>query len=517
MLPALTSKTARPLPPPPSLYSKHSWWSDRNSIGATFSLHAATKPFLAYLYHRQVRQLLAKRASMAISDAEMNVLATYLIFQYTSSSTRVFVLQHISANICAYPEASQSVIGALVPCGVLSELLNSERQTIHEAASRLVAQLLGTSSRGDREDWFPMFSAVGNNTLGGPHGPRIVSAIHCFLRCTQLALEIDMPPASLCSKSLTDVMVFAHFPDVYEWIVTNIIEPLADSEEPQGGSSRILAGAWTHIYAQESRFFPPSSFHHRAPLTRYFAEQFLATKSSGDHITLLCLHILQLIASAFVPEDIRISLLKECASVIDRSPDSVMSLHVLSLVSTCFFLGSSLLAGPAEYQTATMKRRYAQWPGSSKPLAAYHWQSWNFTGSFWDSSINSPYRIPRSAPAGTSSKGIKTLVKLLQENPIGDMEMVRDCMIHAILRNAVFLRILLSTGINSSRDPRFAESARTIYLGAIKNTMFSRWLTADYPMSEPIEKLTKVASEPPSRQIKQWAREVLDELDAGTK
>ncbi|KAF7288851.1 Cytochrome P450 [Mycena chlorophos] len=327
MLPALTSTTARPLPAPPSLYSKHSWWSDRNSIGATFSLHAATKPFLAYLYHRQVHQLLAERTSMAISDAEMNVLATYLTFQYTSSSTKVFVLQHITANICAYPEASQSVIGALVPSGVLSELLNSERQSLHDAASHLVAQVLGTSSQDDKDDWFPMFSAVGNNTLGsGPHGPRIVSAIHCFLRCTQLALEIDIPSASLCSKSLTDVMVFAHFPDVYEWIVTNIIEPLTDSEEPQGGSSRILAGAWTHIRAQESRFFPPSS-----------------------------------------------------------------------------------------------------------------------------------------------------------------------------------------------RDPRFGESARTIYLGAIKNTKFLRWLTADYPMSEPIEKLTKVASESPSPQIKQWARDVLGELDAGTK
>src|ERR1700761_4359413 len=60
-----------PLMPPLSRFesrpSIHSWWSDSNPPGATFSLHAVTKPLIKYLYHRQARELVRTTQGIALS------------------------------------------------------------------------------------------------------------------------------------------------------------------------------------------------------------------------------------------------------------------------------------------------------------------------------------------------------------------------------------------------------------------------------------------------------------------
>jgi hypothetical protein len=63
---------------PPAPQSTYSWWSDRNSVGPTISIHAMAKPLIRLMYHSQVRTFIKKNRGIALSEATMQICFSYL-------------------------------------------------------------------------------------------------------------------------------------------------------------------------------------------------------------------------------------------------------------------------------------------------------------------------------------------------------------------------------------------------------------------------------------------------------
>ncbi|KAJ7051785.1 armadillo-type protein [Mycena amicta] len=72
-----------------------SWWSDSRTPGATFSLHAAAKPLMKLLYHRQAREYIKLHREDALDEHSVTVLKSYLEYPYISAETRVIVLEEL--------------------------------------------------------------------------------------------------------------------------------------------------------------------------------------------------------------------------------------------------------------------------------------------------------------------------------------------------------------------------------------------------------------------------------------
>ncbi|KAJ7491474.1 armadillo-type protein [Mycena galericulata] len=69
-----------PLTRQQTIASIHSWWSDSNPgiWGPTINLHAATKPLMRLMYHRQAIQFIEKSRGTPLSTETVEILSSYL-------------------------------------------------------------------------------------------------------------------------------------------------------------------------------------------------------------------------------------------------------------------------------------------------------------------------------------------------------------------------------------------------------------------------------------------------------
>jgi hypothetical protein len=79
-----------PLMPPltrqDTLASVRSWWSDSNSLlryGPTINLHAAAKPLIKLMYHRQAKELIRKNGDSELSTEMLETYWSYLPYVLT--------------------------------------------------------------------------------------------------------------------------------------------------------------------------------------------------------------------------------------------------------------------------------------------------------------------------------------------------------------------------------------------------------------------------------------------------
>ncbi|KAJ7217520.1 G-protein alpha subunit-domain-containing protein [Mycena rebaudengoi] len=78
--------------------SIHSWWSDSNPPGATISIHAAAKPLMRYLYHRQARELVRMNKGISLSREVVETFASYLTHKHVSHETKALVLHELATK-----------------------------------------------------------------------------------------------------------------------------------------------------------------------------------------------------------------------------------------------------------------------------------------------------------------------------------------------------------------------------------------------------------------------------------
>ncbi|KAJ7735177.1 armadillo-type protein [Mycena metata] len=87
-----------PLNSSPTHASIHSWWSDSNPAlrGPTINLHAATKPLLRILYHRQALNFIKANHFVPLSkEGVLSTLSSYLPLKYVFSSTKASIMREL--------------------------------------------------------------------------------------------------------------------------------------------------------------------------------------------------------------------------------------------------------------------------------------------------------------------------------------------------------------------------------------------------------------------------------------
>ncbi|KAJ7161855.1 armadillo-type protein [Mycena crocata] len=68
-----------------------SWWSDSNAPGATFSLHAAAKPLMKWMYHRDVLKFIKRQQGIPLSVETMGICSSYLEWKYVSDTSKIAI------------------------------------------------------------------------------------------------------------------------------------------------------------------------------------------------------------------------------------------------------------------------------------------------------------------------------------------------------------------------------------------------------------------------------------------
>ncbi|KAJ6514354.1 hypothetical protein C8R47DRAFT_1091011 [Mycena vitilis] len=113
---------------PPPLHrteSLHSWWSDSNSLGPTISIHAAAKPLMKLLYHRQVTSFIEGNGFGPLSATTMELCCSYLGFKYISPKTKILILRELRMRIASKEEAHTAVDSLTPNRDLVAELLRS--------------------------------------------------------------------------------------------------------------------------------------------------------------------------------------------------------------------------------------------------------------------------------------------------------------------------------------------------------------------------------------------------------
>ncbi|KAK7033771.1 hypothetical protein R3P38DRAFT_2772671 [Favolaschia claudopus] len=119
--------------------SVHSWWSDSNSIGPTISIHAAAKPLMRLMYHRQVRSFFKRNQDTPITPELIEICLGYLSYKYISPATKSLILKELDARIGLHSDRD---------AGLMFESM--------ELSSSLVSELLARSGADSLSSFWTM-------------------------------------------------------------------------------------------------------------------------------------------------------------------------------------------------------------------------------------------------------------------------------------------------------------------------------------------------------------------------
>ncbi|KAJ7850206.1 hypothetical protein B0H13DRAFT_2401428 [Mycena leptocephala] len=101
-----------PLTRQPTLDSVRSWWSDSNPTGPNINLHAASKPLMWLMYHRAATNFIAKNRGTTLSNEDMEIYSSYLVYKYVSSSTKSEILRELQTRV-RFEEDARTVAESL--------------------------------------------------------------------------------------------------------------------------------------------------------------------------------------------------------------------------------------------------------------------------------------------------------------------------------------------------------------------------------------------------------------------
>ncbi|KAJ7622368.1 armadillo-type protein [Roridomyces roridus] len=138
------------MPPPQRVEtprSQASWWSDRNSmlhISPTMKIHAAAKPLMKFLYHRQALGIMEDTRESPLFGELLDIYSSYLLYKYVSPATRIVVLQHLERRARSSADDARAILCSSV-LDPLIQLLTIERfrTTTYPLVGMLLAYALG--------------------------------------------------------------------------------------------------------------------------------------------------------------------------------------------------------------------------------------------------------------------------------------------------------------------------------------------------------------------------------------
>ncbi|KAJ6518571.1 armadillo-type protein, partial [Mycena vulgaris] len=106
-----------------TLDSVLSWWSDSNPAGPTISIHAAAKPVMRLMYHREALALIRSKRGGPLSKETIDIYSSYLSFKYVSFETKAAILIELRDRAVSTNDAA--TILDSIGLNLVEELLNS--------------------------------------------------------------------------------------------------------------------------------------------------------------------------------------------------------------------------------------------------------------------------------------------------------------------------------------------------------------------------------------------------------
>ncbi|KAJ7477386.1 armadillo-type protein [Mycena latifolia] len=94
-----------PLTRQPTLESVLSWWSDSNPPRATINLHAAAKPLMKLMYHRQALGFVKRNNGVPLSAETLEIYWSYVSWKYVSTLTKNTILEELETRAASEEDA----------------------------------------------------------------------------------------------------------------------------------------------------------------------------------------------------------------------------------------------------------------------------------------------------------------------------------------------------------------------------------------------------------------------------
>ncbi|KAF7350424.1 Armadillo repeat-containing protein 3 [Mycena venus] len=109
---------------PPSIYS---WWSDSNSAvvhGPTINLHAAAKPLMRRMYHRQALALIKKNRGKPLSGTTLEIYTSYFQWDFVLWSTKAAIFEDLANRAESKVDEARAVVDSPDFC-YITQMLKS--------------------------------------------------------------------------------------------------------------------------------------------------------------------------------------------------------------------------------------------------------------------------------------------------------------------------------------------------------------------------------------------------------
>ncbi|KAF7309140.1 hypothetical protein MKEN_01116100 [Mycena kentingensis (nom. inval.)] len=122
--------------------SVYSWWSDRNSTGATINLHTAAKPLMWIMYQRQARALIKRERRVLLSARLMDDFEGYICYKHVPAKAKEQILEDLIRRSTTRTDAYFLVSRiAQHPAAILPTLLAHPVTSLRNRACRLMESL----------------------------------------------------------------------------------------------------------------------------------------------------------------------------------------------------------------------------------------------------------------------------------------------------------------------------------------------------------------------------------------
>ncbi|KAJ7494183.1 armadillo-type protein [Mycena latifolia] len=171
-----------------------SWWSDSNPPGGTINLHAAAKPLMKLMYHRQALGFVRRNNGVPLTPETVEIYWSYVAWKYVSSATKIAIMGELVTRAESEEDAR-----VLIDSNIVHEIL----------------QLLQSSSFNTYIHWLVKFRSALMLSRLARHSTSaraaIIEPLVALLRTTEvndgaLAFELLSEIASYSSESAEGIV-----------------------------------------------------------------------------------------------------------------------------------------------------------------------------------------------------------------------------------------------------------------------------------------------------------------------
>ncbi|KAK7043506.1 armadillo-type protein [Favolaschia claudopus] len=220
---------------PPRPESIYSWWSDSMSIGPTISIHAAARPLMRLMYHRQVRSFIKRTQDTRLSPDLMEICLSYLAYKYISPTTKSLILEELDSRVTSGRDKEVVCKSLEERVSLVSELLASPPSRIRVHTWNILRAISPLDSLMSWVSLPQIFSAFSDAD------PEICEAARfAFIKCVGTAEGLDY---------CWDYLANNKNMDTNKWLIVNELDLgiVSESKEDEEKIAFSLVQRWSLV------------------------------------------------------------------------------------------------------------------------------------------------------------------------------------------------------------------------------------------------------------------------------